>query len=84
MKKIFLILPILFACKSYQNKDYYVERYPDFWEDTIVLENGHWHFCDNNNIRFFKPSNLSVEDNIRFTQASIVVPAVQSEWQCTN
>ena len=48
MKKIFFILPVLFACKSYQNKDYYVERYPDFWEDTIVLENGHWHFCDNN------------------------------------
>jgi hypothetical protein len=41
-------------------------------------------FCDNNNIRFFKPSNLSVEDNIRFTQASIVAPAVQDDWQCTN
>lgn len=41
-------------------------------------------FCENNNIFFIKPSNLSVEDNIRFIQGSIIAPAVQDDWQCTN
>jgi hypothetical protein len=47
------------------------------WQSVI-------NFCQYNNIPFIKKPNLSLEDNVLLTQKSILAPAVQDEWQCTN
>jgi hypothetical protein len=45
-------------------------------------------FCNNNNINFIyyggNSNNLSLEDNIRLTQISILAPAFQDDWQTNN
>ena len=45
-------------------------------------------FCNHNNIKFVNyggnSNNLSIEDNIRLTQMSILAPAFQDNWQSTN
>ena len=45
-------------------------------------------FCERKNIQFICyggfSKNLSVEDNIKITQKSILAPAFQSEWQTQN
>jgi len=40
--------------------------------------------CEDNGVQWLNPKGLSMDDNIRVTQESLVAPALQSQWQCDN